>query len=122
MSFGRRLRELRRQRGLTLRKLADAAGVNFSYLSKIENDRIPYTPAPDTIRRLAGAMGVDPLELLGLANKLPPELESLNASAPARRFFERARQVASPDDWNALLDFLEQRQAARSPGGGDKEQ
>ena len=45
MTFGERLRQIRKERGLTLRKLADEAGVDFTYLSKIENSRVPYTPA-----------------------------------------------------------------------------
>jgi len=113
MSFGTRLRELRKAKGLTLRQLGDRAGLDFSYLSKIENDRFAYTPAADTIRDLAGILEVDALELLRLANKLPRELESLNANAQARRFFDRASQVASPDDWEALLDLLEKRQTGR---------
>jgi|ERR1017187_5003369 transcriptional regulator with XRE-family HTH domain len=114
-AFGGRLRELRREKGYTLRQLADLAGVDFTYLSKVENDRLPYTPAAETIRTLARALGVDPLDLLKLANKLPAELEALNSHAQARRFFERAQTIAaSPDDWDALLDLLEQRKASRS--------
>jgi transcriptional regulator with XRE-family HTH domain len=112
-AFGSRLRELRREKGFTLRQLADLAGVDFTYLSKVENDRVPYTPAADTIRTLARALGVDPLDLLKLANKLPVELEALNSQPQARRFFERAQNIASPDDWDALLNLLEERRASR---------
>lgn len=112
-SFGIRLRELRREKGFTLRQLAELAGVDFTYLSKVENDRVPYTPAADTIRTLARAMGADPMELLTLANKLPEELEQLNSHVQARRFFERAQKIASPDDWDALLSLLEERRASR---------
>jgi len=38
------------------------------------------------------------------------ELEPMNANVQARRFFDRASQVASPDDWVALLSLLEDRQ------------
>jgi len=113
--FGKRLRELRREKGFTLRQLAELAGVDFTYLSKVENDRVPYTPAADTIRTLARALGVDPLELLQLAGKLPEGLETFNAHAQARRFFERAQTIASPEDWDALLDLLDRRKAL---GGG----
>ncbi len=107
MIFGERLRELRHARGLTLRALAQAAGVDFTYLSKIETGKIPYTPAADTIRTLAHALGVDALELLQLAGKVPPELAGLAANPQARIFLERAHQITSPDEWKALLDFLE---------------
>ena len=116
-AFGERLRELRRERGFTLRQLADLAGVDFTYLSKVENDRVPYTPSAETIRTLARALGGDPLELLRLANKLPEELEALKSPLQARRFFERAQTIASPEDWDALLDLLEKRNARRKAAG-----
>lgn len=114
MTFGERLHELRLKKGLTLRALADATGLNFTYLSKIENGRLPYTPAADKIRLLAESLDVAPLELLRLADKVPPELADLTTDVKARTFFERAREIASPDDWSALLDLLEQRQAQRN--------
>lgn len=123
MTFGERLREIRREKGLTLREVAERAGIDFTYLSKIENGRIPYTPAVETIRQLADTLKVDSIELLTLANKLPKELEPLKTNQQARRFFERAAKVASPADWEAFLDLLEERQAKRDneKSGGKKE-
>jgi HTH-type transcriptional regulator, competence development regulator len=109
MNFGERLRQLRKDRGLTLRGLAEKINVDFSYLSKIENDRLPHTPSADTVRAIASALDANPIELLRMADKLPPELNSMNAGPAARRFMERATQVASPDDWEALLNLLEKR-------------
>jgi len=117
LTFGQKLREFRQDKGLTLRALAEAAGVDFTYLSKIENDKVGYLPGAETIRDLAQALGVDAIELLELANKLPPELAALAGNANARRFFQRAGEIASPKDWDALLDLLESRKSARSPGG-----
>jgi transcriptional regulator with XRE-family HTH domain len=111
--FGAKLRELRQEKGMTLRSLAEAAGVDFTYLSKIENDRLDYSPGVETIRDLAQALEVDAMELLQLANKLPPELVKLAGNEKARRFFQRAQEIASPKDWDALLDLLESRQSAR---------
>ena len=113
MDFGKKLRALRTEKGMTLRALADVIGVSFTYLSKIENSKVEYTPAPDTIRALAKALDVDALELLKLADKVPPELEELVVGTRARKFLDRARQIASPDDWSALLTLLEKREAKR---------
>src|SRR4030095_9726119 len=60
--FGCRLRELRQARGMTLRALAEAAGVDFTYLSKIENGRAGYLPGAETIRDLAQALEVDSID------------------------------------------------------------
>jgi HTH-type transcriptional regulator, competence development regulator len=119
MTFGERLRELRQKRGMTLRGLADATGLNFTYLSKIETGKVPYTPSVEKIRDLAEALGVDSLELLQVAEKVPPEIAGLTSSPQARRFIERAREIASPSDWEALLDVLERRRAKREKGDSD---
>ncbi len=113
VGFGIKLRELRKAAGFTLRDLAEKAGLDFTYLSKMETGKLPYTPAPDTIRALADALKANPLELLHLADKLPPELDQLSEVPAARRFMERAQSVASPQDWEALLDVLEERHAKR---------
>lgn len=117
MIFGERLRRLRKEKKMTLRALAEAAGVDFTYLSKIENAKAGYSPGVDTIRALATVLEVDPLELLQLADKVPPELQGITDDVKARRFFNRAQKIASPDDWDALLDFLENRQKDRQDGG-----
>jgi transcriptional regulator with XRE-family HTH domain len=113
VDFGKKLRALRTAKGMTLRTLAKAIGVSFTYLSKIENGKVEYTPAPDTIRALAKALDVDALELLQLADKVPPELEELAVDTRARKFLDRAREIASPEDWSALLTLLEKREAKR---------
>lgn len=102
---------------MTLRQLAEAAGVNFTYLSKIENGKAGYSPGADTIRVLAEVLQTDALELLRLADKVPPELQGVSEDVRARRFFRRAQEIASPDDWDALLDLLEKRQQHRKEGG-----
>lgn len=101
---------------MTLRALAEAAGVDFTYLSKIENDRVEHLPSVETIRDLAQALGFDPMDLLEIANKLPPELAKIAGSPGARRFLQRAQEIALPKDWDALLGLLEERQSARAKG------
>jgi transcriptional regulator with XRE-family HTH domain len=117
MTFGEKLRQLRKEKVLTLRGLAEAAGIDFTYLSKIENGKVGYAPGAETIRTLAAALGADPLELLTLADKAPPELQGMGGNARARRFLTRAQEIAAPDDWDALLEFLEKRQQDRAQGG-----
>ena len=113
MNFGAKLRDLRKAAGLTQRELAEKAGLDFTYLSKIETGKLQYMPASDSIRKLAELLGANPLELLSLADKLPPELNQISDVPAARRFMERAQRVASPQDWEALLDVLEKRYAER---------
>lgn len=53
--FATYLRSLRKRREQTLRDLGEAAGIDFTYLSKIENDQVPV-PSVDAIHRLARAL------------------------------------------------------------------
>ncbi|SDO04502.1 Helix-turn-helix [Paenibacillus sp. yr247] len=65
MAFHTRLKELRQQQNLTLRKLGEKAGVSYSILNSIENGRIE--PSKDVVIALAIALKVeDREELLSL--------------------------------------------------------
>ncbi len=109
MELGTRMRQLRRDRGLTLRALAEAAGVDHTYLSKIENNKPGFKPGAETVRALASALGTDSLELLMLAGKVPPELEHMVASPSGLRFYSRSRAITSPEDWDALSDLVDRK-------------
>ncbi|MGH3737260.1 MAG: helix-turn-helix domain-containing protein [Micromonosporaceae bacterium] len=57
-----RLRDARQQRGLSQRELAELVGVYGSDISAYETGRT--RPDPATLRRLAAALDLDPLDLL----------------------------------------------------------
>jgi HTH-type transcriptional regulator, competence development regulator len=99
--FGKRLRELRQAKNLGQRPLATKVGVNFTYLSRIENENLDFGPYPseELICRLAEALDADPDELLILAKKIPERIR--------RRVFERPEvfcKLADLDD--GALDRL----------------
>jgi transcriptional regulator with XRE-family HTH domain len=90
MKFGQRVRALRQERGLSQRALASLIGINFTYVSKIENERLDFGeyPSEDLIYRIAAALEVDGDELLILAKKIPDRIR--------QRVFQR------PDVFRAL--------------------
>lgn len=55
--LGEKLNELRKQRGLTLEKLAEMAGLSKSYLWELEN-RESQRPSAEKMTALADALGV----------------------------------------------------------------
>ncbi len=57
-----RLKELRRERVLSLRELEEKSGVSYNTIWRIEDGR--QGAHPRTIRKLAKALGVDPKELI----------------------------------------------------------
>ncbi len=95
MTFSERIRQLRKAKALTQRELADMVGINFTYLSKIENDKIEASqfPSEDTIRKLAKALDADEDELLLLARKVPDSIRQRVIERP-----DAFRKFASLDD------------------------
>jgi transcriptional regulator with XRE-family HTH domain len=61
-SFGERLKELRRDRMLTQRDLAEHADVALSTIVNLEKQHT--APRFGTIRKLAGALDVEPFVLM----------------------------------------------------------
>lgn len=55
-SLGSKLRELRKERKLTLKHLADAAGCTAAYISQIERDKA--SPSIATLKRISQVLGV----------------------------------------------------------------
>jgi transcriptional regulator with XRE-family HTH domain len=57
-----RLKELRRERVLSLRDLEEKSGVSYNTIWRLEDGR--QGAHPRTIRKLAEALGVDPAQLI----------------------------------------------------------
>lgn len=70
MSFGETIKELRKLRRMTQRDFAESLGVNFTYISKIENDKLEVPPSESLIRRMANILEADAEQLLDLAGKV----------------------------------------------------
>jgi transcriptional regulator with XRE-family HTH domain len=108
-SLGQRIRELRKGCGLTQRKLAEAVGIDFTYLSKIENNTVPYSPSAKTLKKLANELNVDEWELLALAGKLPAGMKDITNTELGIRFLRQASRMRTQDDWEELLAFMQRR-------------
>jgi transcriptional regulator with XRE-family HTH domain len=108
-SFGNTLRNIRRARSISQRDLAHKVGVDFSYISKLENGRIP-PPSADTIVKISEALSVEPAVLLSLTGKLPSEVkEMLGGSLAALEFLTEAKSLSLREkDWKSLTKRLKQ--------------
>ena len=80
-TFGERVRELRKAKGMNQRALGAAIGLDFTYLSKIETGSLP-PPSDAAIQRFAETLGANFEELLGLTRKVPADLSRTLAAAP----------------------------------------
>ena len=101
--FGPRLRELRKQTGVTQRELAEKVNIDFSYLSKIESGVVP-PPSQKVISQLAEALNADKDELIILAGKVPSDIVEIlkNHETLQRLRSARAKQMArsAKKEWN----------------------
>lgn len=70
-TFGKLIREARKDKGYSQRELSKLLGLDFTYLSKLENDRADYSPKEDVIRSLARNLDLDEEELIFLAGRIP---------------------------------------------------
>src|SRR5229473_5213905 len=81
MEFGRRLRDLRKQKNVSQRDLAAQVGIDFTYLSKIEVGR-SAPPSKEVIRHIAEVLDADEDELINLAGKVPKDLKAVLEESP----------------------------------------
>ncbi len=122
--IGDKIREIRKERGLTLKTLAEAAGVTASYISQLEHNTID--PSLSSLRKIARAFGVsmsafleedDSVETALLIKsserrKLPPKnssvryeyLSPISADVPGIRM-EVLHFSQAPKRWSSE-DFL----------------
>lgn len=117
--FGKTLRELRRSAGVSQRELASRVGVDFSYISKVENGRIP-PPAADTIVKICEVLGVDPDQLLAATGKMPTQIkEMLGGSSSALRFMREAHQMSLTDEeWIEMVEQMKKLRGEHDPRPG----
>lgn len=104
ISFGNYIRALRKEKNMTQRELAEKVGINFTYLSKIENGKLKEVqfPSEETIIKLAKSLKADKDELLLLANKVPENIKNRVIEQP-----EVFRKFAKLSD-SKLKEILKQ--------------
>ena len=76
-NFGTLIKQARKDKGYSQRELAKQLGVDFTYLSKLENDSAKYAPKEEVIRKLAHYLDLEEDKLIFLAGRVPSEDEDL---------------------------------------------
>lgn len=112
MGFGDRIRELRKTKNLSQRDLGDMVGVSFTYISKVESEKLDFGqyPSEELIGKLANALNADRDELLFLAKKIPPDIRERVIERP-----DAFRKLANLDDktLDALLKEAEKKKGRK---------
>ena len=81
------IRKLRQDKGLTQRKFGELIGMDFTYLSKMENDRLGTTPSAETLVTMADVLDIDRDWLLTECGRPPERLTKSISENP--EFFQR---------------------------------
>ena len=63
LRLAKRIRELRKRKGLTQEQLSELAGVDYKHIQLLESNKAPAAKI-DTIEKLAKAFGISPAGLL----------------------------------------------------------
>lgn len=106
-----RIREIRKLRGLTLEEVARDTGTTPQTIQRLETDQM--TVSLDWLERLAGALEVKPVDLLGARSHEGPADETAEFfAATGNALIRNRRQVeASEDTFPALVECMGQMAA-----------
>ena len=74
------MRELRKKAGLSIKRLAPALGVNYTFISRLENNDVG--PSEEFVRRVAVYFGYDNDILLVAAGKVPADIRTILRDHP----------------------------------------
>src|SRR5258708_15728112 len=95
--LGERLRSLRRLHRLTQQELADLTGVSKSLVSKVEAGQRPGSW--DLAVKVAGALGIDAVALMGLPPGTVGETGRIAACLPSLRQVFADHDFRPPPPW-----------------------
>jgi len=80
MTFGKLLKSLRLRKNVSIKKLGPELGLNYTYISKLENSKV--NPSPNVVKKLSHYFNYDADELMMTAGKIPKDIESILKNNP----------------------------------------
>ena len=99
--LGKLIRKLRKQKGLSLRQVAEKVSVSFVNIAHIENGRI--TTSEEVIKELAKALDYDVDKLLAAADSVNEDIKNIIKKLPtAVPEFLRTAKNLTEKEWKDL--------------------
>lgn len=89
MNVGELIKSLRVKRGVSIKKLAPELGLDYTYISKIENSKI--NPSSKVVKKFADYFSYNVDELLMMAGRVPDDIQKILEDNPkeAVKFLRR---------------------------------
>lgn len=110
-TFGKKIKELRKSKDLTLKQLSDKSGIELTYLSKLENDKLNSLPSEETINKIVGALGLDNKvkdDLFILAKKIPSDYKEDFINKPMFAIY-RSSKGLSDEEMMKIAEEIEEK-------------
>lgn len=109
--FGKKIRELRLKKDMSLRDLGERSGLSYSFIGSLEKGR--FKPSRETVYSLAEALNHPTEELLLLAGFAPDTPIEKNNPSPSEKkpdneanIFYREWDKLTPERKQQAIDFL----------------
>jgi transcriptional regulator with XRE-family HTH domain len=80
MGFGDILKDLRMKKGKSIKTLGQELGLNYTYISKLENSKV--NPSPKNVEKISRYFNYNSDELLLSAGKIPKDIEEILKNHP----------------------------------------
>lgn len=103
--FGKMLKNIRKGKEISQRKLAELVGIDFTYISKIENGTMD-PPAEDKIVKIAEVLGEDPDTMLIVAKKVPSDFQRVITENKDIPLFLRKAPNLSTEQWEEIRRII----------------
>ena len=106
--LGNLIKRLRKQKGLTLRQLAEKVSVSFVNIAHIENGRIETSAK--VIKEIAKALDYDVDELLARADNINEDVKNIIKKLPnAVPDFLRTAKNLTEQEWKDLTEQIKNK-------------
>ena len=118
--FGGQLRRARLNQGYSLRAFAEMINVSATYLSQVEQQH--FAPVTATrAAKIAEILGDDPDLWIGLADRIPEDLEPIIRRHPTTMpaLIRVAGQLSDNELMDAISDFQARCNGSRTLVGGE---
>ena len=101
-SLGKLLRSLREKKNFGIKKVAAELGVNYSYLSKIENDH--KIPSQELLLKLCEMYDADSDQIIALLGQIPSDIREIIKEHGKEVFDTVRKQYSSFKQSKGILD------------------
>lgn len=103
-TLGNTIKQSRKAKNYSQRELAKLVEIDFTYLSKIENDRTDYPPKEQVLRAIARQLDIDEDELIFLSGRIPQDNKEFVKQHYDKMpvLFRRLRE--NPEQFKKMLD------------------